>query len=175
MSGNPSSHGWCERLYGEQGAGLVLYGRALGLSHAEAEDVLQDVFDQWLSYWKARPPSPRLKARLFHDTGCAAPTAGEDPGGRLLGWLVPLTACLTVALLAGQARQPSGLSNPRRGAMSHLTLAAFSNQFYAAYLPPTGHSEINAARAAEMGWTSPGQSTSSMGLLPSMATNQLEW
>jgi RNA polymerase sigma-70 factor (ECF subfamily) len=38
-----SSH-WCGRLYDEQAAQLILYGRALGLSHSEAEDVLQETF-----------------------------------------------------------------------------------------------------------------------------------
>ena len=36
--------GWCEELYRARAAELVLYGRALGLSHGEAEDVLQDTF-----------------------------------------------------------------------------------------------------------------------------------
>ena len=36
--------GWCEALYESKAAKLVLYGRALGLSHAEAEDVLQETF-----------------------------------------------------------------------------------------------------------------------------------
>jgi len=35
---------WCEALYRAKSAGLQLYGRALGLSHGEAEDVLQDLF-----------------------------------------------------------------------------------------------------------------------------------
>ena len=35
---------WCEQLYEVQAAQLLLYGRALGLSHSEAEDVLQDTF-----------------------------------------------------------------------------------------------------------------------------------
>jgi RNA polymerase sigma-70 factor (ECF subfamily) len=35
---------WCERLYSEKAAQLLLYGRALGLSHSEAEDVLQETF-----------------------------------------------------------------------------------------------------------------------------------
>lgn len=35
---------WCERLYDAKAAGLILYGRALGLSHGEAEDVLQETF-----------------------------------------------------------------------------------------------------------------------------------
>ena len=39
-----SETSWCEAVYGEKAAGLVLYGRALGLSHGEAEDVLQETF-----------------------------------------------------------------------------------------------------------------------------------
>ena len=39
---------WCERLYAQKAAELLLYGRALGLSHGEAEDVLQDVFLKFL-------------------------------------------------------------------------------------------------------------------------------
>jgi RNA polymerase sigma-70 factor (ECF subfamily) len=36
--------GWYEAFYEAKAAGLVLYGRALGLSHGEAEDVLQETF-----------------------------------------------------------------------------------------------------------------------------------
>ena len=36
--------GWCETLYQAKAAELILYGRALGLSHGEAEDVLQETF-----------------------------------------------------------------------------------------------------------------------------------
>jgi RNA polymerase sigma-70 factor, ECF subfamily len=36
--------GWCELLYEAQASQLILYGRALGLSHSEAEDVLQETF-----------------------------------------------------------------------------------------------------------------------------------
>lgn len=38
------NEGWCERLYAEKAAQFLLYGRALGLSHNEAEDVLQETF-----------------------------------------------------------------------------------------------------------------------------------
>jgi len=41
--GNDSAH-WCGRLFDEQAAQLILYGRALGLSHGEAEDVVQETF-----------------------------------------------------------------------------------------------------------------------------------
>ena len=43
MSESHSSH-WCGRLFDQQAAQLILYGRALGLSHGEAEDVLQETF-----------------------------------------------------------------------------------------------------------------------------------
>src|ERR1043166_2327108 len=35
---------WFEALYYAKAAELILYGRALGLSHVEAEDVLQETF-----------------------------------------------------------------------------------------------------------------------------------
>jgi RNA polymerase sigma-70 factor (ECF subfamily) len=38
------SNHWCGPLFDEQAAQLILYGRALGLSHGEAEDVLQETF-----------------------------------------------------------------------------------------------------------------------------------
>ena len=45
---------WCERLYHAKAAELILYGRALGLSHAEAEDVVQETF---LALWQ-QPSEP---------------------------------------------------------------------------------------------------------------------
>jgi RNA polymerase sigma-70 factor, ECF subfamily len=41
---NGDSPHWSQRLYETKAAELILYGRALGLSHAEAEDVLQETF-----------------------------------------------------------------------------------------------------------------------------------
>jgi RNA polymerase sigma-70 factor (ECF subfamily) len=41
---NGDSQHWSHELYEAKAAELVLYGRALGLSHAEAEDVLQETF-----------------------------------------------------------------------------------------------------------------------------------
>jgi RNA polymerase sigma-70 factor, ECF subfamily len=41
---NETNSNWCESLYEAQAAALILYGRALGLSHSEAEDVLQETF-----------------------------------------------------------------------------------------------------------------------------------
>lgn len=42
--GDDTYKSWSERLYDAKAAELILYGRALGLSHAEAEDVLQETF-----------------------------------------------------------------------------------------------------------------------------------
>src|SRR4051812_1190377 len=41
---NGNSQHWSEMLYETKAAELILYGRALGLSHAEAEDVLHETF-----------------------------------------------------------------------------------------------------------------------------------
>ena len=46
---NGISQHWSQRLYETKATELVLYGRALGLSHAEAEDVLQEVY---LTVWR---------------------------------------------------------------------------------------------------------------------------
>lgn len=43
MAENGPIH-WCEPLYDSKAAELILYGRALGLAHGEAEDVLQETF-----------------------------------------------------------------------------------------------------------------------------------
>jgi len=43
MNGTDSSH-WCQPLYAAKAAELILYGRALGLGHSEAEDVVQETF-----------------------------------------------------------------------------------------------------------------------------------
>ena len=45
---------WCERLYEAKAGELILYGRALGLSHSEAEDVLQETFVALVQ--RAQPP-----------------------------------------------------------------------------------------------------------------------
>lgn len=39
-----TEHSWFEAFYEAKAAALILYGRALGLGHSEAEDVLQETF-----------------------------------------------------------------------------------------------------------------------------------
>jgi len=55
---------WRENLYTKKAAELILYGRALGLSHGEAEDVLQETFLALLQ--RPEPPS------RWSITACAA-------------------------------------------------------------------------------------------------------
>jgi RNA polymerase sigma-70 factor (ECF subfamily) len=45
---------WCQQIYEARASGLILYGRALGLSHSEAEDVLQETFMALMQ--KPEPP-----------------------------------------------------------------------------------------------------------------------
>ncbi len=54
MDNTTETNGWCEALYHAKASGLVLYGRALGLSHSEAEDVVQETFLSLLQL-KQRP------------------------------------------------------------------------------------------------------------------------
>lgn len=39
-----SQNEWCEQLYEAKAAQLILYGRAIGLSHNESEDLVQETF-----------------------------------------------------------------------------------------------------------------------------------
>src|SRR4051794_27557089 len=58
---------WCKVLYESKSAGLILYGRALGLSHSEAEDVLQETFVALLAM-ERRPEQPeRYCLRAFRN------------------------------------------------------------------------------------------------------------
>src|SRR5687767_7126652 len=52
-----SNDDWCSDLYDRKAAELILYGRALGLSHCEAEDVLQETFVALINL-PARPDKP---------------------------------------------------------------------------------------------------------------------
>src|SRR3954452_18610174 len=56
MVNEPQGH-WCEALYEAKAADLLLYGRALGLSHCEAEDVLQETFIALMAL-EAEPRQP---------------------------------------------------------------------------------------------------------------------
>jgi RNA polymerase sigma-70 factor (ECF subfamily) len=64
---NEANGHWCRPLYESKAAGLILYGRALGLSHGEAEDVLQESFLSLLQL-ERRPAEPEHYAlRTFRN------------------------------------------------------------------------------------------------------------
>jgi len=80
----------------------------------------------------------------------------------LLGWLVPVTACLLFAQLI--LNQPAGArfsDTAHPGAMVALVL---SNQSYAAYLPRSFQRTRN--QLDGIAWTNGGSSNSSKGSLP---------
>lgn len=58
---------WCEELYAAKAAELILYGRALGLSHGEAEDVLQETFLALLRRPTAPANPPHYCVRSFRN------------------------------------------------------------------------------------------------------------
>jgi RNA polymerase sigma-70 factor (ECF subfamily) len=60
----PKQFGWCEALYAAKAAELILYGRALGLTHGEAEDVLQETFLALLKM--VAPPLGKLPLEPEH-------------------------------------------------------------------------------------------------------------
>ncbi len=66
MNENDSDH-WCGRLFDSQAAQLILYGRALGLSHGEAEDVLQETFLALLQLPAPPARAPHYSVRAYRN------------------------------------------------------------------------------------------------------------
>lgn len=58
---------WCERIYRAKAAELLLYGRALGLAHSEAEDVLQETFLALLQLERSPEEPERYCVRSFRN------------------------------------------------------------------------------------------------------------
>ncbi len=59
--------GWCEALYEAKAAELIVYGRALGLGHGEAEDVLQETFMSLLKLPEAPNQPQHYCVRSFRN------------------------------------------------------------------------------------------------------------
>ena len=58
---------WCQSLYEANAPQLVLYGRALGLGHGEAEDVLQETFIALLERAEAPEQPQHYCLRAFRN------------------------------------------------------------------------------------------------------------
>ena len=67
MSHDLSNRSWCEPLYEAHAAGLILYGRALGLGHGEAEDVVHEVFAALLEMAETPAQPDRYLVRAFRN------------------------------------------------------------------------------------------------------------
>jgi RNA polymerase sigma-70 factor (ECF subfamily) len=67
LSHDHSNRSWCEPLYEAQAAGLILYGRALGLGHGESEDVVHEVFAALLKLDHAPAQPDRYLVRAFRN------------------------------------------------------------------------------------------------------------
>jgi len=64
---NYPGQNWPEALYQEKASSLILYGRALGLSHSEAEDALQETFVALLRMESAPEQPERYCVRAFRN------------------------------------------------------------------------------------------------------------
>ena len=64
---NQCDANWCRGLYERKAAALVLYGRALGLSHCESEDVLQETFMALLKLAQAPVDPDHYAVRAFRN------------------------------------------------------------------------------------------------------------
>lgn len=63
---DPGEH-WCRDWYERKASGLLLYGRALGLSHGEAEDVLQETFAALLAMETAPEDAGNYCVRAYRN------------------------------------------------------------------------------------------------------------
>src|SRR3974390_504585 len=88
-------HSQCQRLYDAKAAQMILYGRALGLGHAEAEDVLHETF---LAVMKLKEAPSRLEHYSLR--------ASRTPS---------LTSPPDLSPNAAAARYRFGLQKPRHG------------------------------------------------------------
>jgi len=128
-----------------------------------------------LREWRPRQPAPRIRARLFPPAATPAAPAAAPTWATVARWLTPATALVMLLCLLVSLRTPQFFTVSRADAPVSLAVAAFSNQFYAAYLPASGHSRQNAWRDPRIDWTNDGHLASSMGLFPRVGTNHARW
>lgn len=99
--------------------------------------------------WKPRPPSPRIRARLF------GPAQAERcPAGRLLwAWLAP---ALTVGLMVAWVLSRPGTRlahRPGAALTGWVASVAVDSPHLVAYVAPWRHSSWNAWAGATFEWT----------------------
>src|ERR1051326_4562759 len=107
-----------------------------------------------LNSWAPRPPSPKLRQRLFErshaalvapESGGGSPITLHAPRSTLHGfWLAPAAACLLLCLAIVGQRNGSSLAHPTNSPA--IVAMILSNQSYAAYLPSSFQPEQNSLR-----------------------------
>lgn len=120
--------------------------------------------EKQLRSWAPRPPSARLRNRLFpaQVSEVLAPTAFKA------GWLAPAAAFLVLGLvLIGQRTNSPFTPSVDGGRMVAIIV---SNQSYAAYLSEPLRRDQNSLRNT-LEWTNGGASSSSMRFLSPMKAN----
>jgi hypothetical protein len=131
-------------------------------------------WNQWenlLRSWTPRPPSARLRKRVFA-SGAQIERPDALASGGSWRWLAPALGCLLLV---------STLSGTRNNRMAYLAVTStnnlldlfINNRSYAAYIVPGFHSDRNALKRESFEWTSGRGSISSMGSFPLMITNSL--
>jgi hypothetical protein len=131
--------------------------------------------ENWLREWRPRRPAPRIRARLFPPAATAAAPATAATWANVARWLTPATALAMLFCLLVSQRTHQFFTMSKADTPVSLAAAAFSNQFYAAYLPASGHSQQNAWPDTKIRWTNDGHLASSMGLFPRVGTNHARW
>ncbi len=110
--------------------------------------------EQWLRSLKPYGPSPELRRRLF-DQGPTHPrTLPKKPATQPqpASWIVAAAACTLIVTGLSRSTTSEVLFWNPAGHTHSLATAAFSNQFYAAYLPGT-HSLWNPSLPTKLKWT----------------------
>jgi len=134
-----------------------------------------NVLETRLRGWRPRPPAFGIRARLFGSAAAAAEPAPAQTWAALARWLTPATACLMLFCLLVNQGTPRLFTLSGADSPVSLATAAFSNQFYAAYLPASGHSQHNAWPDTRIGWTNDDRLASSISFFPRVGTNSARW
>ena len=117
--------------------------------------------EKQLRSWALRPPSPKLKARIFEQPSLLAQSSGSavtlsHPATPFrLSWLAPATmALLLICVLFNQRNIPIAFSNSLQP--SSMVAVALSNQNAAAWLPGSFAHDQNSIPAEPIKWTNRG-------------------
>jgi hypothetical protein len=118
--------------------------------------------ERQLRSWALRPPSAKLKARIFErpswaaNSGASTAAVTHPSTSFRLSWLAPATmALLLICVLLNQRNIPSAFSDSLQS--GPMVAVALSNQNAAAWLPGSFAHEQNSIPAEPIKWISTGR------------------